>query len=93
MSQTASFADWHMAMYSASVDESATEVCFFVFHGAVPSPIRKIYALIDFLSSRSPPQSESESVNPAKSATAPPRLKLHLFVPLRYRKMRRAASK
>ena len=68
MSQTASFADWHMAMYSTSVDESAMEVCFVVFHEIEPSPIRKMSVLIDFQSSRSPPQ--SESVNPAKSATA-----------------------
>ena len=84
VSQTTSFAAWHMAIQPASTDERATEVYFFAFHEIAPSPIRTMYALVDFWSSRSPPQ--SESIKSTKSTTSPPRLRVQFFVPLRYSK-------
>ena len=43
---------WQSAIYSASVDESATQDCFFDFQLTAPSPILIIYAPIERRSSR-----------------------------------------
>ena len=44
--QTDSFVAWQRAMYSASVDESATHDYFFDFQLTAPSPILTMYASI-----------------------------------------------
>jgi hypothetical protein len=55
----ASFIVSTMDRYSDSVDERATQVCFFV-HQVMGVPlIVNMYAPVDFRESRSPPQSAS----------------------------------
>ena len=45
MCQTASFAAWYIAIYSASTEERATEDCFFIFHEMTASPCKMVFAI------------------------------------------------
>src|SRR5437868_5570396 len=60
-SQTASLPASDAAMYSASVVERATIVCFLAFQATTHSESRKTNPPVDFRSPRSPAQSESEN--------------------------------
>ena len=59
LSQTASQAAMHAALYSAYVEDSATIGCFLLIQENTPEPSEKQYPEIDFLESQSPAQSES----------------------------------
>ncbi len=59
-SQTASFAAWQDAMYSASHEEVAIVICFFDLQLTAPPAIVTTYPLVDFRDSWQRAQSESE---------------------------------
>src|SRR5258706_7818938 len=81
LSQTASFAAWHIAIYSDSTVKSATDFCLVDFQETAPCPKQKTYTLVDLQSSGSPPQSESEKL--ATLGMPPPRWRAWSFIPLR----------
>ena len=58
--QIACCAAYEVAIYSASIEESATVVCFFELHAMTPFPIRNAYPEIDHRSSGFDPQSASK---------------------------------
>jgi topoisomerase IA-like protein len=71
--QIVSFAASEIAIYSASVDDNDTVVCFLLAQLTAPRPILKTYPPVDLRSSMSPAQSASEY--PTSSTLCPPRHK------------------
>ena len=61
LSQSASHAAVHAALYSASVDERATVGCFLLSQDITPEASMKQYPVVDRLLSLSPAQSESQN--------------------------------
>ena len=70
-SQIPSLAQLESATYSASVDESATQGCFWLRHVIGVDPSKKRYPDVDFRSSLSLAQSEPEY--PSKRESSPRR--------------------
>ncbi|KAJ9561692.1 hypothetical protein OSB04_006852 [Centaurea solstitialis] len=87
LSQTASFAASHAAMYSASVVESAIVSCFELFHEIAPPFRVKTYPDCDLKSSLSVWKLASEYPVTLISSSEPPKTKNISFVLLRYLRM------
>lgn len=84
-SYVASFTVRVNKIYSASVDDKTTMACFFKYQLIGPLLNMKIKLEVDFLSSLSLAQSESEYPF-TSSLSWPPKMIPHFLEPLKYRK-------
>ena len=67
--QTASFIQWSMAMYSASVVDNVMVGCFLHFHEMNLMPTKNTFPMVDSRSYASPPQFALQ--NPLKAISLP----------------------